>query len=288
VAPTLDTAGYLRRLKIADPGPPSAEALRRLHRAHVERIPYEAIESQLGRATTIDPDDSARRILERHRGGYCYHLNGAFSLLLASLGYDVTWHRAGVQNHAEPEPVGAAIANHLALTVQNLPDASHPEGVWLVDAGLGDALYEPLPLAPGRYRQGPFTYELKPSAVEPGGWRMDHDPRCSFVGMDFRPGRATTEDFEARHRYLSADPRSPFVRTCSIQRRDATGIDTLTGCVLKRLGVPAPEPTTLDAPSRWFEALADVFDLPLADLTKAERHRLFARVHAAHEAWLAA
>jgi N-hydroxyarylamine O-acetyltransferase len=287
VPPPFDTAGYLRRLNLPDPGPPTADALKRLHAAHVERVAYEAIESQLGRPTTIDPHESAARIVGRHRGGYCYHLNGAFALLLRTLGYAVTWHRAGVQNLADPEPVGA-VGNHLALTVENLPSDHNEQGRWLVDAGLGDALHTPLPLIPGRYRQGPFTYELRPSRVEPGGWRLDHDPRCTFTGMDFRPDRATKRDFEERHRFLSMSPDSPFVRTCSVQRRDATGVDMLTGCVLRRLEDRPGTPRTLDTPAAWFEALEDVFDLPLTDLTAAERHRLFARVHDAHERWLAA
>jgi N-hydroxyarylamine O-acetyltransferase len=57
--PRLDTAAYLRRLGILDPGPPTAAGLRALHVAHVERIPYEAIEIQLGRPTTVDPHESA-------------------------------------------------------------------------------------------------------------------------------------------------------------------------------------------------------------------------------------
>ncbi len=148
---TATTAAYLRRLRVDDPGPPSAEALRALHAAHVERIPYEVIEIQLSRPTTIDPHDSAARILDRHRGGSCYHLNGALSLLLESLGYDVVWHCAGVQNHADPGPPGAQRANHLALTVHGLPAEQSPSGDWLVDCGLGDALHEPLPLHEGSY-----------------------------------------------------------------------------------------------------------------------------------------
>ena len=283
----LDLEGYLRRLAIPEPGPPSVDGLRRLHRAHVERIPYEAIEIQLGRPTTLDPYDSAERIVARHRGGYCYHLNGAFSILLEALGYDVVWHRGGVQNRSDPEPVGA-VGNHLALTVHNLPDDNAPDGVWLADVGLGDALHDPLPLKAGRYRQGPFSYELSRSGVERGGWRLDHDARGSFTGMDFRPDRATTADFQARHEYLSTSPESMFVRTCSVQRRDATGVDALTGCVLKRIGNdPSAPPRTFDTSQAWFDALADLFDLPLTDLTAKQRQALWARVHAAHERWLA-
>jgi N-hydroxyarylamine O-acetyltransferase len=287
----VDPTAYLARLGVDDlspPTPPSAAALRMLHEAHVERIAYEALEIQLGRPTTIDPHDSAARILGCRRGGYCYHLNGAFSLLLDALGYDVVWHRAGVQVPADPEPVGAGIANHLALTVHGLPSEQAPAGDWLVDVGLGDALHGPLPLQEGTYVQGPFRYRLARSAVEPGGWRWDHDPRGSFVGMDFRPARATQDDFRARHGHLSTSPQSPFVRTCVVQRRDARGVDELTGCVLRRIGEGETEPRTLETQGDWLAVLRDVFDLPLDDLGAGERDALWARVRAAHEAWLAA
>jgi N-hydroxyarylamine O-acetyltransferase len=281
---TLDTAAYLRRLHLDAPGPPSVSALHALHRAHVERIPYEVLEIQLRRPTTLDPHDSARRIVERHRGGYCYHLNGAFSLLLGALGYDVVWHRAGVQNHDEPAPVGADIANHLALTVHGLPSDACPSGDWLVDAGLGDALHEPLPLHEGTYVQGPLTFRMSPSQVEPGGWRLDHHPGRSFAGMDFRAGRATTADFRARHDYFGTSPESTFVRTCAVERRHAAGVDTLTGCVLHRAGEDAVALTTA---GQWFGALRDVFDLPLHDVGASERAALWTRVRETHESWLA-
>jgi N-hydroxyarylamine O-acetyltransferase len=284
----LDIAGYLRRLRIADPGPPSVAGLRALHRAHVERIAYEALEIQLGRPTTVDPYEAAERIVARHRGGYCYHLNGAFSLLLGALGYDVVWHRAGVQNPTDAEPPGPERANHLALTVHGLPSEECASGTWLADVGLGDGLHEPLPLREGTHRQGAFRFGLRRSEVEPGGWRFDHDPNGSFVGMDFRAARATVEDFAARHRYLSTSPESGFVRTCAVQRRDTGGVDSLRGCVLRRIDGAPREPRTIEARAEWFEVLADLFGLPLTDVDAAARDALWARVRRSHEAWLAA
>ena len=285
--PQLDTHGYLERLGIADPGEPSVAGLRALHAAHVERVAYEAIEIQLGRPTTVDPYESAERIVARHRGGYCYHLNGAFSLLLRELGYDVVWHRAGVENHADPDYPGADRANHLALTVGGLASQECPSGSWFVDVGLGDALHDPLPLHEGEYVQGPFRYRLRRSELEPGGWRFDHDPRGSFAGADFRPGPATVEDFAERHDFLSTSPTSAFVTTCSVQRRDPLGVDKLTGCVLQRIDGQQSKPRTLDSRSEWFAGLREVFGLPLDDLDAAERDALWMRVRAAHDAWLA-
>jgi N-hydroxyarylamine O-acetyltransferase len=282
----LDTSGYLERLGLTDPGEPSAAGLQALHAAHVERVAYEALEIQLGRPTTVDPHEAAERIVARHRGGYCYHLNGAFSLLLENLGYDVTWHRAGVENPSDPDYPGPERANHLALTVRGLPDESNPSGEWFVDVGLGDALHEPLPLREGEYVQGPFRYRLRRSGIEPGGWRFDHDRRGSFVGMDLRPTRASTADFAERHEYLSTHPDSSFVRTCCVQRRDARGIDMLRGCVLHRIDGYPSRPRTIETRSEWFEVLDDVFGLPLYDVAAAERAALWGGVRSAHEAWL--
>jgi N-hydroxyarylamine O-acetyltransferase len=52
------------------------------------------------------------------------------------------------------------MTNHLVLTVRGLPADTNPGGVWYVDAGLGDALHEPIPLIAGEYRQGPFVLVL--------------------------------------------------------------------------------------------------------------------------------
>ncbi|BFU42299.1 arylamine N-acetyltransferase family protein [Krasilnikovia sp. MM14-A1004] len=280
----IDVPGYLRRLGLAHLAgqAPSVTALHALHRAHAERVPYECLEIWLGRPTSVDPAESVRRIVAG-RGGYCYHLNGAFSALLRALGYRVTRHVGGVQGSAD-QPAGAS-ANHLVLTVAGLPSSASPGGRWLVDLGMGDGLHEPLPLTEGPCRQGPFRYSLRPSSAEPGGWRFDHDPRGSFVGMDFRPEAVGMSAFAARHDHLSTSPESGFVRVATVHRRDASGADVLRGLVLTRVG-DADTRTVLDDRGDYFAALADVFGLTLDDLTPAERDTLWQRLGAAHERWL--
>jgi N-hydroxyarylamine O-acetyltransferase len=268
----MDTAAYLRRIGVDDPGPPTAAGLAALHRAHVERVPYETIEIQMQRPTTVDPHEAAARVVNRNRGGYCYHLNGAFSLLLKALGYDVVWHRGGVQPRTVPEPVGAT-GSHLALTVHGLPTRENPAGDWLVDAGLGNGIHEPIPLIPGSYRQGPLTYELKRSEAEPGGWRFEQDPRMSWVGMDFRPGVATQDDFRERHQWLSTAPESPFVQSFTAQRRDEHGVDAIIGATLHHY--PDGETTELDTQNAWLDVLRDRFAI---ELDAHERDALWARV----------
>jgi arylamine N-acetyltransferase len=281
-ARAFDSTEFLRRLGIAA-SPPSVGGLHELHRAFVERVPYETIEIQLGHPTTLDPLEAIDRIVHANQGGYCFHLNGAFAILLDALGYGVTLHRAGVQNHDVPRP--GIFRNHLALTVAGLAD--DPRTTWLVDVGLGDALHEPLPLREGEYRQGPFVYRLRPSEVAPGGWRFEHDPRGSFRAMDFDPAPATMTDFAERHDYLSHSPESGFVRVFTAQRRDAGGVDVLRALTLSRLGGSAP-PIVLDSARSWYDVLAEVFGLTLDDLPTHEKDRLFRKVAAQHEAYVAA
>jgi N-hydroxyarylamine O-acetyltransferase len=274
----IDVPGYLTRLGLPELAGhlPSAAALQALHRAHAERVPYECLEIHLGRLTTVCPAESVRRIVAG-RGGYCFHLNGAFSALLRALGYPVTRHVGGVQGHADP--VAGATGNHLVLTVSGLPSAESPDGDWLVDLGMGDGLHGPLPLVEGAYTDGPFRYGLRRSEAEPGGWRFDHDPRGSFLGMDFRAEPARMSDFRVRHEELTTSPESGFVRVATAARRDATGVDILRGLILTRVG-DVPARSVLSDEVTYFDALADIFRIVLDG---PDRAVLWPRVVEAHE-----
>jgi arylamine N-acetyltransferase len=274
------TAGDLLRLGLVQ-AHPYAAALRALHAAHVERVAYETLQIWLDRPTTVDPLESAARVVGG-RGGYCYHLNGAFSALATALGYQVTRHVGGVQLRGD-EP--GITANHLVLTVRGLPEEANPGGAWLVDVGLGDALHEPLPLVAGSYEQGPFRYGLRPSEVAPGGWRFDHDPGGAFAGLDFELAATDMSAFTAMHEHLSTSPTSGFVRVLTVQRRDVKGADSLRGLVLSRVGTWS-DSITLDRADDFYAALADIFRLPLDDVGAKDRDTLWRKVHTAHEKWL--
>jgi N-hydroxyarylamine O-acetyltransferase len=277
VAPT---DAYLSRLGL-EREPPSAEGLARIHRAHVERVPYETLWIHLGERWTVDPAASLDRIAGRRRGGYCYHLNGALSELLRDLGYDVVRHVGGV--HGPDGPAEADLGNHLVLTVRGLPTDEHPDGTWYVDAGLGDALHDPLPLRAGTYRSGPFRFVLEETPGGVGDWHLAHDPAGGFTGMAWRSAPAGMAAFADRHAHLSTSPESGFVRVLTAQRRDATGVDSLKGLVLKRAGDGATS-RTLETEAEWTAALADLFGLVVDD---DRRDALWGRLTTAHEAWVA-
>jgi arylamine N-acetyltransferase len=278
-------AAYLRRLGL-DAEPPSAEALQRLHRRQVERVPYETMWIHAGETWGIDPGDSTARVALEGRGGYCFHLNGAFSELLSSLGYDVARHVGGV--HGPGGPDVEMLTNHLVLTVAGLPTDDHPEGTWYVDAGLGDALYETVPLAAAELHQGPFHLALAETDDGVGDWHLAHDPAGSFTGMSWRAAPATMDAFADRHQWLSTSPESGFVRVATAQRRDATGVDAMRGLVLSRVGDGATASEPMTERADWFAALADVFGLHFEHSSPEALDHLWERTLAAHQAWDAA
>ena len=280
--PRADIEGYLARLGLERPVRPDAAWLFAVQRAHMERIPYENLEIQLDRATSVDPAEAIARIV-RGRGGYCFHLNGALGTLLAGVGYEVTRHLGDVRGEKDDQDAPELTINHQVLTVVCEGER------WLVDAGLGDAPYEPMPLRADYVTQGPFTYGIERWSGRVGGWRFVHDPKAeSFVSMVFAPEPVEPAAFAEAHERLSTSPDSAFVRAAVVSRRDARGADLLRGRVYYRVDGAGVSRRVLDTPAEWFALLADLFGLELPDVDGPARERLWTRVSAAHEHWLAA
>src|SRR6185295_2655657 len=149
---------YLAHLGAREVGPPSVQALAELQSRHLERVVFENLEIQRGRPTTVDYADSAERIVKHGRGGYCFHLNGAFGLLLEALGYEVTRRRGTVQPPPATPP--GRVLNHLVVLVHGLPTDANPEGTWWTEVGFGDGPTRPLALCAGSAQDPPHTYAL--------------------------------------------------------------------------------------------------------------------------------
>jgi N-hydroxyarylamine O-acetyltransferase len=277
--PALDDAtahAYLELLGVdARPGEVGEATLAALQRAHVECVPYETVDIVRGRPPGIEPLDCVRRVLGR-RGGYCYHLNGAFATLLEWLGVEVTRHLAGVQGSDLIEPPGAN-GNHLGLTAQT-PDRRR----WLVDTGLGTGPAHPLPLEAGVHEQDGFRYELRPSPLAPEGWRFEHDPLGGWIRFDMSAAPARTADFLAMHAELST---TRFARIVTAQRWRGARLEILRGCVYTEIEQGRATAVEVADADAWWSLVIDRFGLAYGDLTSAERDSLWHSVRATHLAW---
>lgn len=279
------TPAYLRRLGVPAE-PPSAAALARLHRAHVERVPYETFWIHLAQGWGIDPAESAHRVAHTARGGYCYQLNGAFATLLTDLGYRVSTAVAGVHDAAGPQE--STLGNHAALLVDGCPTAGNPGGRWYVDAGLGDALHEPLPLVTGVYAQGPMRFAI--SEVAAGGvgdWHFTHDRAGSFGGVSIVDRPVPSNVFAERHHFHRTSAESSFAKTPTAQRRHPTGTAAVRGAVFSRTDGATATTHTCERLGEWLDLLDAEFGLRL-DAPHAALAALWTRVRRAHDDWTAA
>src|SRR5437016_13777428 len=125
----MDIDAYLRRVGLDARPPANLEGLRALHRAHLCSIPYENLDVQFGRPVTIERPAIYEKIVGRHRGGWCYEMNGLFGWALGELGFKVTRATGAVMRELVSD---AALRNHLVLKVEL------DEGLYLADVGFGD------------------------------------------------------------------------------------------------------------------------------------------------------
>lgn len=98
----MDLLAYLERIKYSGECIASSDTLRALHLAHVLAVPFENLDNFLGRPVSLEPADLFAKIVTAKRGGYCFELNGLFSLLLEAMGFPVTRLIARVRYGSKP------------------------------------------------------------------------------------------------------------------------------------------------------------------------------------------
>jgi len=198
---------YLQRIKYVGEIRPTGSTLRALHRAHLFTVPFENLDISLGRTIICDETSILHKIVNEHRGGFCYELNGAFAALLRALGFRVTLLSARVAR--EDGSYGPEF-DHLTLRV----DLEEP---WLADVGFGECFLEPLRLEPSIPQpQSGRIYRLTSSdsgfgleVMADGNWKKEY-------AFTLQP-RELSEFAEMCH-YHQTSPESHFTgqRICSL------------------------------------------------------------------------
>lgn len=213
---------YLDRIGHADPPTPTLATLTSIHRAHLRAISYENLDIHLGRTLTLGAEAAYRKIVVGGRGGWCYEMNGLLAWALREIGFEVEY-LAGAVARETGSPT--AEMNHLVLLVR----LDRP---YLADVGFGDGFLEPVPLTPGRYRQGFLEFGIEQLGE---WWRVRNHPAGSAPSFDFTLLPRRLEEFAARCHQLQTSPDSPFVQRTVCQRHGPEGIRTLRGAVFRRL-----------------------------------------------------
>lgn len=260
----LDLAGYLARVRCPQPPPPTADGLRRLHRAHLGAICFENLDVALGRGVSTDLVDIQAKLVDARRGGYCHEHNLLFAAALEQLGFEVTRLLARARDDGRVVlPRG-----HATLLVR--ADGA----TWLTDVGFGsDGLLEPLRLAEGRaVRQGGWAYRLERRGAD---WVLRAGLPDASVLYSFTPGEYRRADFEQANYFVSTHPSSPFATELIVQRTSADARYALRGLDLTITLATRRKAHRRVAARDLRAVLRDTFAL---DLTAGEAHTLAAFV----------
>jgi N-hydroxyarylamine O-acetyltransferase len=258
---------YLERIGYDGPVEPTLACLTAIHRGQATRIPYENLDVQLG--LTVGQDRAALydKLVVRRRGGWCYEMNGLLQAALEEIGFDVRRVAGGVMRNATGD---AAVGNHLVLLVRLDRD-------YIADLGLGDGLREPVPLAEGSYRQGPFTFRLE--RVGDGYWRVWNRDGGDPDSFDFRDAPADEELLARQCHRLQTSPDSGFVLNLACQQMSEDGVVVLQGRVLTRHTPEGKTRELLESADELEAALAREFGIEGVDVGI-----LWPKVLARHEA----
>ncbi len=241
---------YLKRIGADAPERPDLAALRRLQRAHLLAVPFENLSIHLGEPIVLTGEALVDKLVRRGRGGFCYELNGAFGVLLAALGYEVTLLQARVFNGDVPGPP----FDHLALriTLEGRP--------WLVDVGFGRFTHHPLRLDVADDQRDPGgVFRVTPAGL--GDLDVTRDGGPEYRVDAARP--YALADFVPTAWWQQTSPDSHFTRalTCSILTE--TGRTTLSGDRLIRTAGDRREERTLHGDAEILEAYRTHFGIVL-------------------------
>lgn len=213
-------AAYLHRIGAERPQTLDETALAALHRAHLMTVPFENLSIHLREPISLAEPDLLSKIVTRRRGGFCYELNGAFALLLETLGADVVRVAARVYGDGRLGPP----FDHLALVVR-LPGES---GRWLADVGFGS------------HSTHPLRYDSRREQHDPGGRFLLADVGDGDVDVlrdgqpqyRIEPRKRALDDFIPTCWWQQTSPQSHFTQNTVCSRLTADGRITVSGRTL--------------------------------------------------------
>ena len=254
----IDPDAYLRRVGLPETGwAPTADALRRLHRAHVDAIGFDNVTPALGGVPALDLPTLGRRMVAEGRGGYCLEHVTLFAAVLRALGFDVRRRLSRVGDPAQVDPDRPP--THLTTLVRVRGD----ERPWMADVGFGVGILGPVPVpvtpGPGR----PVRYG---AWVQRADRREDGDILLLERGRDgWRPLHTTFDAplddaaIEDANRWVALEPRSPFAGRLVAMRTTDERRERLVGTRLEVTGADGSTEVSELAPAAALEQLQGRF-----------------------------
>lgn len=223
---SMNIQAYLDRIQFSGPIKPDLQTLQALQHQHLLTVPFENLDIHLNRPIILEPSRFFTKIIEHKRGGFCYELNGLFSLLLEEIGFEVKKISARVHNTAK-QAFGEEF-DHLALLV------SIDEETYLADVGFGEFVFQPLRFELDLEQKDPrgkfMIQEMAPPYFLISNWTKEG----WHPGYKFSTIARDLKEFEGMCHYQQTDPDSHFTSKRMISIPIPDGRITLSGNTLKK------------------------------------------------------
>ena len=215
-----DLDAYFERIGYSGGADPTEETFNELHVCHTLNVPFENLDVFYKKPPLLDEESLYNKIVKNRRGGYCFEMNGIFSMVLKKLGFRVKNLLARVTI----DGVNYTSKTHQAVLVEIGGQR------WIADVGFGnDGIIAPLLLAEDMdQKQYAHVYRI---VKEPrfGGYLLQKKLAGIYNGMyAFTLDECLPEDFVMSNHYTATFPASFFLmmRMCTMPTRE--GRITLT------------------------------------------------------------
>lgn len=260
---------YLERVSFDGEPAPTLDNLSRLLSRHVQSIPFENLDVQLGMPSTTSPAEAFDKIVLNNRGGWCYEQNGLFGWALTEIGFETTRVAAAVMRADRGD---VASANHLCLLVKPVDT----DRTYLVDVGFGGSMITPIPLEVSEHLQAPFRIGLR--CTDDGHWQFWEDLGKGEFTFDFKEGEADEDALQSKCEVLQTDASSGFVLNLVAQIRLPDAHKILRGKVFSHATSTGIETSLVTSADELLLLLTDVFHLDVPEVAE-----LWPRIEARHQ-----
>jgi N-hydroxyarylamine O-acetyltransferase len=223
-ADNFDLQSYFSRTGFQGSASADFATLKGMMRRQLFSVPFENLDVQAGKVVSLAPEVIFEKIVERRRGGYCYEVNGLFTMALDALGFSYRLVAARPMTYPVRRP-----KTHMAIIVTL--DGEQ----WLCDLGFGSfGIREPVNLRwlDRDIRQDFDTFRLTMvserdyllQSLTDGAWKNLYE---------FNLSPQEWVDFEPANYLNSTHPDSIFVQNLMVVLQNESGKEVLTSYFFK-------------------------------------------------------
>ncbi len=241
---------YLLRIGLSPdmPIPHTCGSLKMLQEAHIYSVPYENLDVIDGVPVSLQREDIYAKVVDRHRGGFCFELNSLFEWLLSELGFKTESYFSRFWRGE----VGIPLRRHRVIAV--FLDGE----TYILDVGIGAvAPRVPLLLKAGLVQEC-FGESYRFEFEDKFGWvlyELHHGEWKRYFSFTTEP--TVENDYTAISYYCEKHPDSKFNKSFMVAMKNREGRKSVDGNIYKEFKgrelVKIEENMTADRTNEIFE-----------------------------------